>query len=84
MSCGHRVVGITNGHSIHAGPLKGLEFLSIYLYLSCFCVRACSGNLSWQYVNSMNWIVCLGDGDIGGCVCFGAPITHRMFGLSLV
>jgi hypothetical protein len=31
MSCGHRVVGITNGHSIHAGPLKGLEFLSIYL-----------------------------------------------------
>jgi hypothetical protein len=30
MSCGHRVVGITNGHSIHAGPLKGPEFLSIY------------------------------------------------------
>jgi hypothetical protein len=25
----------------------------------------------------------LGEGDIGGCVCFGAPITHRMFGLSL-
>jgi hypothetical protein len=31
MSCGHRVVGIMNGHSIHAGPLKGPEFLSIYL-----------------------------------------------------
>jgi hypothetical protein len=28
---GHRVVGITNGHSIHAGPQKGPEFLSIYL-----------------------------------------------------
>jgi hypothetical protein len=37
----------------------------------------------WQYVNSINWIVCLGEGDIGGCVCFGAPITHRMSGLSL-
>ena len=27
------------------------------LYLVCFCVMACSGNLSWQYVNSMNYIV---------------------------
>jgi hypothetical protein len=53
------------------------------LYLACFCVMACYGNLSWQYMNSMNWIVYLGDGDIGGCVCFGAPITHRMSGLSL-
>ena len=26
-------------------------------YFVCFCVRACSGNLSWQYVNSMNCIV---------------------------
>ena len=23
-------------------------------YLECFCVMACSGNLSWQYVNLMN------------------------------
>ena len=30
MSCGHQVVGIANGHSIHAGPTKGPEFLSIY------------------------------------------------------
>jgi hypothetical protein len=52
-------------------------------YLACLCVMACSGNLSWQYVNSMNWIVWLGEGDIGGCFCFGAPITHRMSGLSL-
>ena len=28
---GQRVVGIMNGHSIHAGPRKGPEFLSIYL-----------------------------------------------------
>ena len=27
------------------------------LYLVCLCVRACSGYLSWQYVNSINWIV---------------------------
>jgi hypothetical protein len=52
-------------------------------YLACLCVRACSGNLSWQYVNSMNWIVCLGEGDIGGCIWFGAPSMHRMSGLSL-
>ena len=44
---------------------------------------ACFGNLSRQYVNSMNWIVCLGDGDIGDRVCYGAPITQRMSGLSL-
>ena len=32
---GHRVVGITNGHSIHAGPSKGTGasiYLSIYLF----------------------------------------------------
>ena len=29
-------------------------------YLRCLCERACWGNLSWQYVNSMNWIVWLG------------------------
>ena len=34
-------------------------------YFACFCVRACSWNLSWQYVNSMNCIVCV-------CVCEGS------------
>ena len=29
-------------------------------YLVCFCVVAWSGTLSWQYVNSMNWTVCVG------------------------
>ena len=37
-------------------------------YLVCLCMRACSGNLSWQYVDSINWIVCVGEGDIGVCV----------------
>jgi hypothetical protein len=31
-------------------------------YLTCFCSRAWSGNLSWQYVNSMNWTMCVGEG----------------------
>ena len=52
-------------------------------YLMCLCVRAWSGNLSWQYVNSMSWTVTLREGVIGACVWFGAPIMHRMFGLSL-
>jgi hypothetical protein len=26
-------------------------------YLVCLCVRACLGNMSWQYVNSMNYTV---------------------------
>jgi hypothetical protein len=34
-------------------------------YLACFCVMACLGNLSWQYVNLMICTVWLGDGDIG-------------------
>ena len=33
--CGHRVVGISNGHSIHAGPYgTGVSiYLSIYLHI---------------------------------------------------
>ena len=52
-------------------------------YLACLCVMACSGNLSCQYVNSMNYIVWLGDGDVGTCVWFGVPIIHRMSSLYL-
>ena len=52
-------------------------------YLVCLSMRACSGNLSWQYVNSMNWIVFLGDGDMGVCVLFGTPIMHKMSSHSL-
>ena len=50
-------------------------------YLACFCAMACSRNLSWQYVNSMNCIVC--EGAMGVDVWFGAPSMHRMSGLSL-
>ena len=40
-------------------------------YLACFCVMACSGNLSWQYVNSMNCIVFVSDGSKGVRVWLG-------------
>ena len=38
-------------------------------YFVCFWKRACSGNLSWQYVNSMNCIVwvCEGSKGVGAC-----------------
>jgi len=52
-------------------------------YLACFCAMACSGNLLWQYVNSMNCTVCECEGVIGIGVWFGAPIMQRMSGLSL-
>ena len=52
-------------------------------YLTCLCVKVCSGYLSWQYVNSMNLIVCVGVGDIGVCVWFGPSIMRRIFGRNL-
>jgi hypothetical protein len=63
-------------------PLFCIVFIS-GSYLVCLCVRACFGNLSWQYVNSINWIVCVGDGSIGVCIWLGAPIMHIMSGLNL-
>ena len=50
----------------------------------CLWARVCSGNLSWPYVNSMSWVVIVGEGAIGVCVWFGAPIRHNMSGRSLV
>ena len=52
-------------------------------YLMCLCVLACSGNLSWKYVNSMNCTVQFAEGDIGVCIWLGAPSMHRMSGLNL-
>ena len=52
-------------------------------YLACFCVMACWGNLSWQDVNSMSCIVCVGAGNIGVGVWFGAPNTLNISGLNL-
>ena len=44
--------------------MSGLVFHMLFcmvlingLYLVCLYVRACYGNMSWQYVNSMNWIM---------------------------
>jgi hypothetical protein len=44
--------------------MRGLVFHPLFCsvvisgsYLVCLCVQACSGNLSWQYVNSMNCTV---------------------------
>ena len=39
-------------------PLFCMAFIN-GSYLACFCVMACLGNLSWQYVNSMDCIVCV-------------------------
>ena len=46
-------------------------------------MRACSGNLSWQYVNLMNCIVSVGAGSKGIGAWFGAPSTLSIFGLDL-
>ena len=54
-------------------PLFWMDVIS-GSYLVCFCVMACSGNMSWQYVNSMNWTLVMGDGVTSVCVWFGAPI----------
>ena len=70
--------------------IRGLTFHPLFCmvlmsgsYLVCLWVSASSGNLSWQYVNSMNWIVCLGEGSIGVDDWLWAPIMHIMSGLSL-
>ena len=39
--------------------------LIIGSHFTCFCVRACSRNLSWQYVNSMSCIVWVCEGSKG-------------------
>jgi hypothetical protein len=55
--------------------IKGFVFHHLFCmllingsYLACLYVRACSGNLSWQHLNSMNCIMCVGVGSKGvGC-----------------
>jgi hypothetical protein len=70
--------------------MRGLVFHPLFCivlisgsYLVCFCVMACYGNLLWEYVNSMSWIIVVGDGAMGVCMLFGAPIKQSMYGLSL-
>ena len=71
--------------------ISGLTFQPLFCmllisgsYLVCLWVRASSGNLSWQYVNSINWIVWLVEGTMGVGVWLWAPIMHNMSGFSLV
>ena len=52
-------------------------------YFVCFCAKAWYGNLSWQYVNPMNWVVRTWEGDSGVCIWFKAHIMHRMSRLNL-
>jgi hypothetical protein len=63
-------------------PLYCMVLISV-LYLLCLYMRAWSENLSWQYVNCINWMMFVGEGEIGVCVWFGAPIIHRISNLSL-
>ena len=50
-------------------------------YLACLCTMACLGNMSWQYVNSMNRSV-LEEGVVDGMLWLGAPMMQRMYGLN--
>ena len=70
--------------------MRGLVFHPLFFmmlisepYLVCLYERACYGNLSWQYVNYMNWIVWVWEGVMGTCVWFGAPSMHNISGLSM-
>jgi hypothetical protein len=58
-------------HGINRGVVFGV-----------FMLGAWSRNLSRQYVDSMNWIVYIGEEIIGVCLWFGALTMHRMSCLS--
>ena len=73
-------VMVTRGLVFH--PLFCKAFIN-GLYLACLCRRACYGNLSWQYVNSISWIVVVGDGFSSVWDWFGAPMMQGIYGLSL-
>jgi hypothetical protein len=74
------VVMVIRGFVFHP-----LFFMSLIngSYLEYFCVMACFGNRSWQYVNFMNWIIFVCDGDNGVGVWLGTPIIYKMSSLSL-
>ena len=40
-------------------------------------------NLSLQYVNSINWILRLSSGIVGGFAWYGSPLTHMISNLNL-
>ena len=52
-------------------------------YLACLCMRVCSGDLPWQYVNSMNCTMCVGASSRGVGVWFGALIMLKISRVNL-
>jgi hypothetical protein len=67
--------------------IRGLTFqptsLSVWmsgLYLLDLSLMIAMGNLSWEYVNSMIWIIFNGLDSNGGWLSLRAPIKHWNFG----
>ena len=52
------------------------------LYLAILSLCVVFETLSWQYVNSMNYMTCVAVGARGGWVSVGAPSMHNMYGRS--
>ena len=52
------------------------------MYLLIFCSMCSIGNLSFVYVNSMNYIVYLGLGSVGCRAWYGNPLTYSIYGLN--
>ena len=67
-------VMVIKGFAFH--PLFRIVLIS-ESYFACFCAMACLGNLSWQYVNTMNCMVCVYEGSKGVVVWFEAPSIQR-------
>ena len=70
--------------------MRGLVFHLLFCmafisgsYLACLCRIACFGNLLWQYVTSISWIVVVGDGFSGVWDWVGAPMMQSISDLSL-
>ena len=55
---------------------RGWYFWVLFVIASC-------GNMSLQYVNSINWNVRLSDELDGGSLLCGCPLTHRIYGLNM-
>lgn len=72
------IVTIIRGSTFH--PTSLIICMS-GLYLLDFFSMAMVKNLSWQHVNTMNWMICGGVGFGRGWLSLGAPIIHKMCGL---
>ena len=61
----------------------GSTFHPCRMILSTLLLIVSGENLSFVYVNCMNWIVKLSSGLSGGGLWYGRPLMHSMFGLNL-